>query len=354
MNKPMKYVGIDVHKATLVIAVMLADGLVISRSVIATSAQAVIDFFEGVKGRVWVTFEEGALSQWLHDLLVPRVERVVVCNARHNHLLSARSRDDQTDAEGLAELLRLGAVKPTYHQIDSVRKLRELVRSYESIVGDSTRVMTRLKTLFRARGIPCVGESVYNYKKKEQWLEQLSEEGARMRAAVLYTEMEMLMTLRRQARRAMVTEARRHHAYRLLRKIPFFGPVRIATFLAIVITPFRFRTKRQLWAYAGLAVVTRTSADHDLLDGMLVRRGRRPLSRGLNVNHNHALKNVLIGAAHAASFQNGPFNKIYRQIVARGVKPEMAKLTLARKLASIALRLWKKGEQFDPAKLTIA
>jgi hypothetical protein len=101
-------------------------------------------------------------------------------------------------------------------------------------------------------------------------------------------------------------------------------------------------------------VVTRTSAEHDLLDGMLVRRGRRPLSRGLNVNHNHSLKNVLIGAAHAASFQNGPFNKIYRQIVARGVKPEMAKLTLARKLASIALRLWKKGEQFDPAKLMIA
>jgi len=38
--------------------------------------------------------------------------------------------------------------------------------------------------------------------------------------------------------------------------------------------------------------------------------------------------------------------------VAGEVREEMAKLTLARKLASVVLWLWKKGELWDPTKLT--
>ncbi len=63
----------------------------------------------------------------------------------------------------------------------------------------------------------------------------------------------MLQQLRPQAKKAMVTEARRDPAWPVLRSIPFLGPVRVALLLATVQTPWRFRTKRNLWAYAGLA-----------------------------------------------------------------------------------------------------
>ena len=121
--------------------------------------------------------------------------------------------------------------------------------------------------------------------------------------------------------------------------------------LAIIATPFRFRTKRQLWPYAGLAVVTRTSADEEFVNGKLRRRRRAPLTRGLNRNHNPALKSVFKGAANAAAAKPGPLKDFYDACVGRGVREELAKVTLARKISSIALRLWKKGELWDPDKL---
>ena len=58
-------------------------------------------------------------------------------------------------------------------------------------------------------------------------------------------------------------------------------------------TPWRFRTKRNLWAYAGLAVVTKTSAEYEFVEGRPLRRRRAPLTRGLNRNYNRVLKDVL-------------------------------------------------------------
>jgi transposase len=49
--------------------------------------------------------------------------------------------------------------------------------------------------------------------------------------------------------------------------------------------------------------------------------------------------------------QPGPFQDFYQRSLAKGIKPTMARLTLARKIAAITLTLWKKGENFDPEKL---
>jgi transposase len=174
-----------------------------------------------------------------------------------------------------------------------------------------------------------------------------------MRAEMLFTELDVLSELRPKAKRAMVAEARRHRAWKILLGIPFFGPVRVAQLISIVVTPHRFRGKRQLWPYAGLAVVTRSSADYEQRNGRFERRRRPPMTRGLNRNHNPVLKDVFKGAAQAAIGRPGPLKDLYDASVARGVAPEMAKLTLARKIASVTLRLWKRGERYDPAKLTM-
>jgi hypothetical protein len=38
-------------------------------------------------------------------------------------------------------------------------------------------------------------------------------------------------------------------------------------------------------------------------------------------------------------------------LLAKGMRPSMARLTVARKMAAIVLSMWKKGESFDPALL---
>lgn len=151
----------------------------------------------------------------------------------------------------------------------------------------------------------------------------------------------------------MIAEARRQPGWKILRSIPYLGPIRVAEILAIIRTPFRFRTKRNLWPYVGLAVVTRSSADEEIVAGRLRRRKRPPLTRGLNRNHNPILKSVFKGAANAATARPGPLRDFYDASLKRGVREELAKVTLARKIVSITLRLWKKGELWDPKKLTM-
>ena len=137
----------------------------------------------------------------------------------------------------------------------------------------------------------------------------------------------------------------------MLTSIPFLGPIRAALLIARVQTSFRFRGKRQFWAYCGLALETRSSADYRLVEGEL-RRAQKPLFiRGLNHNHNHDLKNIFKAAATTASGSPGPFRDYYETLLGKGMKPEMARLTLARKIAAISLIVWKKGERFDPEQL---
>jgi transposase len=232
--------------------------------------------------------------------------------------------------------------------------LKELTRAYRNVVEDSTRVMLRLKALFRARGVMAVGTRVYQAAERSGWLAHLGDPGARLRAEALYAQLDTLRALRPKVKGAMLLEAKKDVAWRVLRAIPYLGPVRVALLLATVQTPWRFRTKRQLWAYAGLAVVTRSSADYALVAGQPIRRRRSPMTRGLNRNHNRVLKDIFKGAATAATIRSGPLQDFYRGLMARGMRPELARVTLTRKLAALTLRLWKTGEPYDATKLTVA
>lgn len=351
MKQTTKYVGLDVHQATTVAVVGDDTGRVIARSVLRTEAGAIREFVRGMRGAVHVAFEEGTQAQWLHDLLAPLVARVVVCNRRGER--HQGNKGDWHDAEQLADLLRDGRARTVYHGSPHRASLKELARAYRNLVEDATRVMQRLKALFRARGIPAAGRGVYDAAQRAEWLAKLGDAGVRLRAATLYAELEVLEALRPAAKAALVAEARQDPAWVVLRSVPFLGPVRVALLLATLQTPWRFRTKRQLWAYAGLAVVTRTTAEYGWEDGRPVRRRRPPLTRGLNRNHNHVVKEVLKGAATAAVGRPGAFRDFYQALLARGMREELARVTLTRKVAALTLRLWKTGERYDPTKLTV-
>jgi len=325
-------------------------GRVLARAILPTEEAAVVEFFRGMRGSVHVAFEEGTQAQWLHDLLVPLVDRVVVSDRRGEK--RSGNKADQPDADELSELLRRGALRAVYHGSSHRATLKELTRAYQNLVEDSTRVMLRLKALFRARGIKAPGTRVYHPADRAQWLEKLPDRGVRFRAEALYAELDVLRELRPKAKAAMIAEARRDPAWSLLQTIPFFGDVRVSLLLATMQTPWRFRTKRNLWAYAGLAVVTKTSAEYEFVEGRPVRRRRAPLTRGLNRNYNRVLKDVLKGAGTAATAFPGPLQDFYNARVAGGMREELARLTLTRKIAAIALRLWKRGEEYDPTKLT--
>jgi transposase len=153
-----KYIGMDVHQATISVAVMDSAGKLILESILETKDSTILQFLGGLRGSLLVTFEEGTSAAWLYDLLRPRVANVLVCDPRKNALLKDGSMSDRIDARKLAELLRGNYLSPIYHGENGVRTLKELARSYLTITRDLTRVMSRITAVYRSWAIPCAGQ----------------------------------------------------------------------------------------------------------------------------------------------------------------------------------------------------
>jgi transposase len=344
-----KYIGMDVHKESISIAIRNAAGKIVMESVIETKASMILDFIDGLRGDVHVTLEEGTWSAWLYDLLKPHITRLVVCDPRRNALLQEGNQNDRVDARKLAELLQNNQLRPIYHGDHGLRAVKELVRSYLTITQDLSRVMTRVKAIYRSWGIFCSGTQVYTPRHRAEWLEKIREPGVRRRAEIYYQQLDALRLLRQEVRKDLLAESQKHKVWKRLRGIPSLGPIRAAVLLGIVQTAHRFRTKRQLWTYSGLGIEVHSSADHQVVEGQLQRK-KKPLEiRGLNKNCNHHLKNIFKSAAVVASIKPGPFEEFYAALVAKGMRPEMARLTLARKIATIVLIVWKKGAKPTPS-----
>ncbi len=190
----VRYIGMDVRRDTISVAVLEESGRLMMQSVLATRAGAILDFIHGVRGTLHVTFEEGTHSAWLYDVLVRRVAKLVVCNPRKNALMKSGSKSDAIDARKLAELLRAGMLSPVYHGETSALEVQQVARSYSQLTEDTTRVMARLKAVFRGQAVSCAGKKLYGKRHRGEYLAQLGG-GLRRRAEHLYQETGCAATL---------------------------------------------------------------------------------------------------------------------------------------------------------------
>src|SRR5437868_1626871 len=278
----IKYVAFDVHQATISAAVLNLEGKLVTQAVIQTEAAAIRDFLRGFSGQVQLTFEEGTQAQWLYDLTRPLVAELMVCNPRLHHAPTRANKSDRLDALKLATDLRAGLLKSVYHGSPQPQTLKQLAHNYETLTEDTTRCMNRLKAVFRSQAVKCAGRDVYYARNRAAWLVKLTEPGWRMRAEFLYKQLDQLRELRREAKQALLKEARQHAAFKRLCGVPGLGPIRVAQVIAVIGSPHRFRSKRQIWTYCGFAVVRRSSADYQVVGEKLERRRQSTQTRGLN------------------------------------------------------------------------
>jgi len=345
-----KYMGLDVHQATTVVAVKDAEGKLILETIVPTEAAAMRRLVGSFSGPLHVTLEETTQAQWLYEVMGGLVTELVVCDPKQNKRPRGVSKGDRKDAVDLAERIRVGNLASVWHGHKQTKKLKQLVQAYWTFSVDTQRTMSRIKAVYRGRGIRTPGMGVYQVSQRSDWLKQLTEPGMRQRTEWLYEELDHLRGLRKQVKAAVLAESRKHDPVGWLRTIPQIGPLRATEMVAIMGTPHRFRTNRQFWSYSGLAVVTHSSAEYGLEAGRVVRRKKQFSTRGLNENSNRRLKYVFVSAATAGGV-NHPYGAYLESLREKGIRPEMARLTLARKIATLALTLWKRGETFDPKKL---
>jgi transposase len=338
------FIGLDGHKNSCTLVVLNEKGKLKRRAILPTQQKALLEFIRTIPGRRHLCLEEGSQSQWFYEIFSAQVHDLAIVQGRRN----PGNKDDTRDALNLAERFRIGDLGQRIWKVpEPLATLKDLVRSYEMINKDLVRVKNRIQHLFRSRGVAytkercpfCTGRSSCQKPGFHQILERLRQ------------QQEHLEPLKAEAQKAMVSEANRHPITRILKSAPGMGPVRCAQLLAIVITPYRFRTCRQFWCYCGLAVVQRSSSDWIRQPNGSFRFGPVRRSRGLNHNFNHMAKAIFKGAAMTVltSMPDEPLRQDYQRLLDNGTKPNLARLTLARKIAALVLAMWKNQELYDPA-----
>ena len=175
-------------------------------------------------------------------------------------------------------------------------------------------MMNRLKALYRSWAIPCAGQQVYAPRHRAEWLAKISRSrrappggvllSAARRVAVLCVSKCGVICWRR---------AESTSATKLLRQIPSIGPIRAALLIALIQTPHRFRTKRQLWAYSGLALKTSTSGEYRFVEGQLKRSKKTPGDPRAQRQPQSRSEKYLQGCGHPSRWRSGTVPGVLRR-----------------------------------------
>jgi len=341
-----RYIGLDAHSQSCTAGVMGPSGRRLSKHVLETNGAALVAFLQSIPGRLHLCIEEGTQSAWLYEILSPHVHEMVVRQVRQ----SDGQKSDELDAWDLADRIRTGRVGASVFKAPrQFTQLREFARAYIKLTADVVRSKNRIRALYRSRGVPTT-EGVYEEGRRATWLKRLPRAQAAA-AELLMLELDGLEDVRKAAETNLVQEARKHAIARVLQTAPGLGPIGVALMLPIVVTPDRFRTSRQFWAYCGLAVVTRSSSDWVPRDGRWIR-AEVSQTRGLNRNRNPVLKSIFKRAAMTVAVQmkGNPLHQDYMRLLEGGTHPNLARLTIARRIAAIALSMWKHKEVYDPTR----
>jgi hypothetical protein len=168
----------------------------------------------------------------------------------------------------------------------------------------------------------------------------------------LLEELDTLVPLKKKAGDRLTALAKqRRREFCIVCSVPGIGPLSAARLMGHIGTPARFRDKRALWKASGLAVVSRSSGDFQVNpETGEIRVQQRIATRGLNRDYSRPLKSIFKQAAHIA-IRNGVFKDHYDRRIQAGMRPEMARLTITRKLSAAFLTCWQKGERVDPERM---
>jgi len=341
-----RYIGLDAHRDSCTVAVIGPSGKRLKSFVVETNGSALVEAIRCISGRRHICLEEGTQSAWLHEILSPHAEEVVVVVPEKRR----GTKSDKRDAWTPAEELRTGAiVTRVYRAPTHLAALKNAVRGHLMAVRDVVRAKNRLKAIWRSRGIHSTA-GVYEAETRGRWIRRLPK-AYRPLAEGLGQQLDVLEPLRDQAERSLLEEAKTHPTVRMISTAPGMGRIRSAQVVAVVATPHRFRTRQQFWRYCGLAIVTRSSADWVYVNG---QRERRDVwqTRGLTRKRNPLLKQVFKGAATTVITQlaDHPLHEDYLRMIDSGIKPNLARITLARRLSAIVLSMWKHQEVYDPSR----
>src|SRR5437762_11676334 len=191
-RKTPLYAALDLHSAYSVLGSMDHDGRTQPRMRFATEAErlrAQVSALKQKRRPVHLTMEAGALTRWASGIVRPLVERLIICEPRHNRLINSNpTKCDEADAEGMCLLLRLGKLKEVWMGQDRAREIyRALVYELLNWRDAQRELKALIKARYRGWGVLRLhGIKVFSVKHRQEYLEQLPAEEERRMMRRLY------------------------------------------------------------------------------------------------------------------------------------------------------------------------
>ena len=328
-------IGIDTHISTCDYYAVNNAGSLLEEGTVKTNAFQLRKTLKEIKGKdKVVVIEQGPLASWLGRILRPYVSRLVVSEPRRNRWIANDPvKFDRFDAEKLTVLYRGGCIKEITQRKGDNELLLRMVLQHHDLTNQRTRIKNKIKAKFRENGMRASGISVFNEKKRLEWLTQLSTNSSLVYPVnTLYAQLDFITNqledtdthLRDVIKQYPITKV-------LINKFQGIGLINAATFVALVDTPHRFPTVKKFWTYCGLGLDIRTSG---LKRGVprLTSRGNR-LLKG-------TLKQATITAIHKG--KENPYRTWYESSLQLGMADHKALLTCARKLSKDMWLTWKR------------
>jgi len=334
------FITMDTHCRTTDACVKTGHGKLVRRAHLSTGIPQLRDLIESFPRPRRLSFEESSMAGWLYRNLKQHVDELIVCDPRRNaYVARDGDKDDPIDAEKLNDLYRGGFLK-SVHQLDSIEKVaaKQIVGMYHDRVAHRVSEGNRLLALGKRWGVMLQRSRLLREDGKA-WLK------SSLQNATPAEIVELAEDLRQGVVRAVEQEellyakvCRIAAADKMMSRVaelPGYGPLRAATLISHLDTPFRFKSKSALWKYVGIGLCREKSGD-----GLAITKVEQSCNR--------LLRNVVIGAARTAIQQKeNVFARRYARWIQAGVSPRNARRNVARDQVTVVWGMWKSDSAFD-------
>ncbi len=333
-----RYVGLDVHKRTVVACLLDGEGRPVRQASFACTRTAITQFAKNQLERTDVVALEATTNSWaVAEILEPYVARVLVSNPLKTKAIAESTvKTDKVDSKTLAQLLRVGFLPEVWHPSGSFQLLRQLTVFYASLINDRTRVKNRLQSLFHRRLIHCPVSVLFS-QAGLLWMDSLElNEHDRLILELAKQQVFDLDAKIGEVEQRIARLAQKDYSIKLLMTLPGVSLMTAACLVGAIGEVARFRDGDHLAGYFGLVPRVKQSADHCYY-GSITKVG------------NNQVRKMLVLAARNLRTHPGPLGAFFRRMAKRK-HINVAATATARKLVTVAYLILKNREPYRYAQ----
>jgi transposase len=334
------YAGIDVSLECSSMCVVDASGKIVREDVVASEPEALIGWFSSLGFEVTrIGLEAGPQSQWLYAALREAGFAVELLETRHvrDAFKAMPVKTDRKDAQGIAQLMRLGWFRPVHCKSIEAQETRAILTARKLVQSKLRDVEMSLRGTLRGFGLK-VGRTTPN--RFAVRINELVEghPGLQVIATSLLAVHAVLLREFKGFEKRVRLVARDDERARLLMSTPGVGAIVAVTYASAIDDPGRFKSSKQVGPHFGITPKKYQSGQTDVT-GRISKIGDK------------SVRTALYEAAHVILTKpvKGSALKSWAARLAKRAGMNKAKVALARKLAVIMHRMLVDRTPFNPA-----